>query len=116
MPVETLGSLRFLENPRVLMPCSWTPAGPTCQAMTARRRGPRSTDDKGSHEALFFRGSIAGPRHSLSTLRSDHRWPPRKTRFRLLAKLYRVGLVTHRIPTKGFRVASYISSSFPKLA
>src|SRR5260370_7734632 len=95
------------------MPCSWTRAGPTCQAMTARRRGPRSTDDKGSHEALFFRGSIAEPRHSLSTLRSDHRCPPRKTRFRLLAKLYRVGLVTHRIPTKGFRLPSYIPSSFP---
>jgi len=34
------------------------------------------------------------------------RWvtpPGRKTRFRLLAKLYRVGLATHRIPTKGFR-------------
>ena len=114
--METLGSLRFLENPRVLMPCSWTPAGPTCQAITARRRGPRCKDDKGSHEHVIFRGSIAGPRHSLSTLRSDHRWPPRKTRFRLLAKLSRMGLVTHRIPTKGFRAASYISSSFPKLS
>jgi hypothetical protein len=40
----------------------------------------------------------------------------RKTRFRLLAKPSRMGLVTHRIPTKGFRVASYVSSSFPKLA
>jgi hypothetical protein len=26
----------------------------------------------------------------------------RQTRFRLLAKLYRVGLVTHRVPMKGF--------------
>ena len=40
---------------------------------------------------------------------------PRKTRFRLLAKLYQVRLVTHRIPTKGFDDASYIASSFPKL-
>src|SRR5262249_23755263 len=31
--VETMGSLRFLGNPRVLMPCSLTPAGPTCQAI-----------------------------------------------------------------------------------
>jgi len=30
--------------------------------------------------------------------------------------LYGTGLVTRRIPTKGFRVASYISSSFPKLS
>jgi hypothetical protein len=34
----------------------------------------------------------------------------------LLAKLYRTGLITRRVPTKGFRVASYISSPFPKLA
>ena len=40
----------------------------------------------------------------------------RKTRFRLLARLYRVGLVTHRVPVKGFRSASCVSSSLPKLS
>ena len=40
----------------------------------------------------------------------------RKTRFWLLAKLYQAGLVTRRVPTKGFQDASYISSSFPKLS
>ena len=39
----------------------------------------------------------------------------RKTRFWLLAKLYQAGLVTRRVPTKGFQDESYISSSFPKL-
>src|SRR3954454_7654062 len=39
----------------------------------------------------------------------------RKTRFWLLAKLYQTGLVTRRVSTKGFQVASCISSSFPKL-
>ena len=39
---------------------------------------------------------------------------PRKTRFRLLARLFRTGLVTRRVPTKGFDDVSYISSSFPK--
>jgi hypothetical protein len=29
------------------------------------------------------------------------RMAPRKTRFRLLARLYRVGLVTHWVPLKG---------------
>ena len=29
---------------------------------------------------------------------------PRKTRFRLLARLYRAGLVTRRVPSKGFKV------------
>jgi hypothetical protein len=41
--------------------------------------------------------------------------PPRKTRFRLPAQLYRRGLVTPWVPMKGFQAASYISSSFLKL-
>ena len=32
-----------------------------------------------------------------------------------LAVLYRPGLVTRKVPMKGFRNASYISSSLPKL-
>jgi hypothetical protein len=40
----------------------------------------------------------------------------RKTRFRPLAKRYRTGLITRRVLMKGFRVASYISSSLPKLS
>ncbi len=39
--------------------------------------------------------------------------PPRKTRFRLLVRLYRTGLATRRVPTKGFEFL--VSSSFPKL-
>jgi hypothetical protein len=39
----------------------------------------------------------------LSTLRDGGRPPPRKTRFSAAGQLYRVGLVTHRVPTKGFR-------------
>jgi hypothetical protein len=42
---------------------------------------------------MIFRGSIARPGHSLSTLRSGSCLPPRKTRFRLLAKLCRAGFV-----------------------
>src|SRR5262249_4972670 len=38
----------------------------------------------------------------------------RQTRFRLLARLCRVGLITHKVPAKGFRFASYIASPFPK--
>src|SRR5271157_2479366 len=40
-----------------------------------------------------FRGSIARHWDSLSTLRNGGRPPPRKTRFRLLAKLCRAGFV-----------------------
>jgi hypothetical protein len=42
---------------------------------------------------MIFRGSIARPGHSLSTLRSESHLSPRKTRFRLLAKLCRAGFV-----------------------
>ena len=84
------------------------------QAHTMRRRGPRSNQDEGSHEAYFGAQS-----HGLGTrcLRFAG-WitpPPRKTRFWLLARLYQTGLATRRVPTKGFRVTYVISSSFPKL-
>src|SRR5262249_5817270 len=39
----------------------------------------------------------------LSTLRRPSHPGRRKTHFWLLARLYQVGLVTHRVPTKGFR-------------
>src|SRR5271157_2130382 len=57
-----------------------------------------------------FRGSIARHWDSLSTLRNGGRPPPRKTRFRLLAKLCRAGFVNpqgcnERFPT---------SSLFPR--
>jgi hypothetical protein len=47
-------------------------------------------------------GSIARPEHWLSRLRPCSHLPGRKTRFRLPARLCRVGLFTHRVPTKGF--------------
>src|SRR5215468_247059 len=55
--------------------------------------------------------------HTLSTLRPDSRLPGRKTRFRLLARLFRVDSMTHWVPPKGFFDASYIafllSQAFP---
>ena len=81
----------------VLMPCSSTPAGSTCQAITTHRRGPRSDHDEGSRIATFEAQS-----HSFSTgcLRFAGRVtpPPRKTRFRLPARLYRTGF-----PPAGFQ-------------
>jgi len=64
----------------------------------------------------LFRGSITQLQHSLSTLRSAGHPTPRKTRFRPSARLYRMGLVTHRVPTKGFKLTSCVLSSFPKLS
>ena len=60
---------------------------------------------------MKYRGSITRLLISLSTLRSDGYPSPRKTRFRLLARLYRTGLVTRRVLTKGFKPIGY--SPFP---
>jgi hypothetical protein len=90
---ETAGSLRFPSDPHVPAPCSWTPVGPRC-AKPLRRLGaaPACVNNGGSRERRF-RGSIARHGDSLSTLRSGGRPPPRKTRFRLLARLCRAGFV-----------------------
>ena len=109
------GPPKFLENPRVPMPCSSTPAGPTRQALRRRRHGPRYVHDEGSHDNATFEAQS----HGLGTrcLRfvrclaapdarlASRCWP-----------LYGTGLATRRIPLKGFRTASYLSSPFPKLA
>src|SRR5262245_66580521 len=47
--------------------------------------------------------------HTLSTLRPVGRPTGRKPRFRLLARLCRVGSLSHWVPPKGFFDASYIA-------
>ena len=74
-------------------------------------RGPRGCPRRGL-TTRKFRGSIAQRLISLSTLRSGGHPPPRKTRFRLLARLCRTGLVTRRVPIKGF---TFERSSFSEL-
>jgi hypothetical protein len=63
--------------------------------------GPRGRPRRGL-TTRKFRGSITQRLISLSTLRRDGHPSPRKTRFRLLARLCRTGLVTRRVPIKGF--------------
>ena len=101
--VETAGSPTFLGNPIVLLPCSPTPVGPMHQALAMYRRGPRYVHGEGSRNAAFGAQS-----HGFGTgcLRFAGRVAPtpRKTCFRLLARLFRTGLVTRRVPSKGFKV------------
>src|SRR4051812_43978999 len=47
--------------------------------------------------------------HTLSTLRPYSRLQGRKTRFRLLARLFRVGSLSHWVPRKVSFDASYIA-------
>jgi hypothetical protein len=88
--------LRSWGTPIVLLPCSPTPVGPTHQAIIMRRRGPRCVHDEGSRIRTFEAQS-----HGFGTgcLRFAGRVTPtpRKTRFRLPAKLFRTGLVM-RLP------------------
>jgi hypothetical protein len=93
--------LRSWGTPIVLLPCSSTPAGPTRLAVAANRHGPRCVHREGSCVRTFEAQS-----HGFGTgcLRFAGRVAPtpRKTRFRLLARLSRAGLTTRRVPSKGF--------------
>ncbi len=110
----TAGRPRFLRNPCVSMPCSPTPAGPTRQALRRSRLGPRYVHNEGSHDQI----NLSGLHHTAWTLAvyaSQSGLP--QSHARLASRcwpLYGTGLVTRRIPTKGFRVVSYISSSLLK--
>ena len=79
------------------------PGGIKSPGLKVIRRGPRSGNAEGYPRVRQSRGSIARPGHWLSTLHQDPCGACCKTRFRLRARLYRVGLATHRVPTKGFR-------------
>ena len=112
--METTGPPKFLGNPLVPTPCSWTPARPTYQAITVVRHGPRAYNDEGSPREV-----ISGLDRTASALAvyASPRGSPHRTQDSLLAagQLYQTGLVTRRVPTKGFRDVSYIASPFPKL-
>jgi len=107
------GRPKFLGNPGVPLPSSPTPAGPSTPCpggvpllppLCQRRRLRRVVLSRLNHTALAL--AVYASSGGLPT-------PGRKTRFRLLARLYRVGLVTHRVPTKGFQ--GVIVTSFPPL-
>jgi hypothetical protein len=99
--VETTGSPTFLGNPECALALLCDPGGTDASGPSMRRRGPRSVHDEGSHIAAFEAQS-----HGFGTgcLRFAGRVAPtpRKTRFRLLARLSRTGLTTRRVPSKGF--------------
>ena len=87
-----------------------TPGGPLRQAVRRVGAVPAPAHGEDSYPLVRFRGLLATASHSLSTLhalkfvpvtqgdRSSDR--PRKTRFRLVANLYRVGLLPTRLRYK----------------
>jgi hypothetical protein len=108
---EPSGSPKFPGDPDDHSPCSSTPARPGSSS------GPRSSlpdtapapdNDEGSPREEF-RGSIAQRLIWLSTLRSGSYPPPRKTRFRLLVRLCRAGLVYPQGPDERFHMTILLS-------
>jgi len=100
-PKDACGSPMFPGNPlcscRALRPRSDLGALP----LTALRCGPRRSDSEGSN---YIR--ISRLNHTASALAvyasCRHCWRLRKTRFRMVASLSRVGLITHRVPLSSF--------------
>jgi hypothetical protein len=107
------GSPRFLGNPYVPTPCSSTPAGPA----TPCRDGVVDAAPVLSKTKAPAGYTLGAQSHGLGTgclrFAAGIAPGPRKTRFRLLARLYPVGLETHRVATKGFRWLILLSQASP---
>jgi len=109
------GSPRFLEIPLVPSLCSTTTAGPTRQAIRRSRHGPCFRQQ----QRLTAISHFSGLHHralALAVYASPSGLPAADARLASRCwPLCGAGLITCRIPSKGFKVASYISPPFPKL-
>ena len=110
---EMAGPPRFLGDPRERAPFS-DPGGTAC-ARPSRRRGAafRHGQAVGSRDLNDFGAPWRGPLTRCLRFAAPVTRSPRKTRFRPLAKLCRAGLVTRRVPTKGFRCRFPLSQALP---
>ncbi len=101
--VQTQGSPTFLSNPVAPAPGSSTPDGFSRQAQLRRENAvPGDTTPETPINNL---SGLIQPASELAVYASQGGSPhrPRKTRFRLLARLCRTGLDTRRAAMKGFR-------------
>ena len=76
---------------------------------------PRWSDDEGSHESTAFEAQSHGFGTHCLRFTAPNYSGTGKTRLRLLAKLCRTGLITRRVPSKGFRYIPFIAFSFTRL-
>ena len=104
--------LRSWGTPIVLLPCSPTPARPTHQALTMRRRGPRCVHDEGSRNCSF-RGSITRLRHWLSTLRRPDHPDTTQDSLPAVGQTLPDGLAYPQGSIERFQAVSYIHPPFP---
>ena len=91
-----------------------TPAGLLAPDHTVQQRGPWSSKGRGSHDWVFRR-SIAWLSDSLSTLRRVRYLTTTKDSLPVAGQALLDGLITRKVPLKGFKVVDYISFPFPKL-
>ena len=114
--METTRPPRFLGDPGSHLPRSQTPAGPNAPGVYRHvGAAPAFVTTRAPTTSAVF-GAL--PRGFCDRCLRFAAWVApgisRKARFRLLATLYRMGLVTHRVTMKGFR--TYIGSSpLPRL-
>ena len=106
---------RFLGNPRDGSPGSWTPVGPTRQALRRAGAAPACVNNEGSRREKTFEARCPGfPSHCLRFVG----WvapPRRKTRFRLLASSTGRDSDPQGSDGRFPSCSRYISSPFPRL-
>ena len=113
---ETTGSPKFLGNPDCpFAHVQSTPAGLLAPDHYGAAAWPLVIEQQRLPRKVFRR-SIAWLSDSLSTLRSAGYPATTQDSLPAAGQALPDGLSTRRVPMKGFRSASYISSSFPKLA
>ncbi len=113
---EATGAPKFLGNLISVCTCSKpTPAGLLAPDHIVQQRGPWSSKGKGSHDWVFRR-SIAWLSDSLSTLRSAGYPTTTQDSLPVAGQALLDGLLTRKVPLKGFKVVIYISFPFPKLS
>ena len=109
------------------LPSSWGTSSSVChvpnrrrqdclhQTITVQQRGPWSSKGRGSHDWVFRR-SIAWLSDSLSTLRRAGYPTTTQDSLPVAGQALLDGILTRKVPMKGFKVEITSSSSFPKLA
>src|SRR5207249_7210216 len=85
----------------------------THQAITVRQHGPRVVNREGITRQVPFGAQWHGLGTRCLRFAAPVTGAPRQTRFRSLARLSRMGLVTHRVPLRGFRSTPTLRPPFP---
>ncbi len=107
------GPPRFLGDPCVSVPRSPTPAGPRAPGRCGAAARPSVNLTTSAPARNHFGAQSRGPLTRCLRFAARVTPAPRKTRFRLPARLCRAGLVTRRVPAKGFCLWLPPFPSFP---